>query len=354
MILLFYMVLFFIQTRRQIESLLLVFSFAILINFFSSIYQILTGSLLTSLIRESIVYSEQGGIRALGFSSNPNTAASIYVLFFPLFLSMFYTDWNVKRRYYFLVCSLICLIGIGLSLSRAGILAASGAFIILFIYALFFKGKAEKSVVLSFMRGPKRILPIMIILIVGLFLIVNLSGSFIERVQTIGKSSTDLSTTNRQIALEAGVRILFDRVPVLGLGYGNFRLYSPQYGNQLGNMAHNIYLTIATEQGLLGLLFFLWLIVNYVKLMVRAYKNAQTSDDYWMNVGFLISFIAYVVINGFFMENIYNNFLWFTMGLGCAAARLSLNLESGHESNLRYARSAGVRRRRLLGTKVVR
>ena len=330
MILLLYMVFYFARSRRQVESLLLAFSVGILINFSSSIYQIITGSMPTSLIGKSITHSQQGGIRAVGLSMDPNGAAALYVLFFPIFLSMFYTNQNAKRRYYFLVCSLTCLIGVGLSLSRAGMLAASGAFIILVIHALSHKGKFEKetTVALAFMRRQKRILPLMIILIVGLFIIFNLSEGFITRVPTIGKSSADPSIINRQLMFKVGVRLLFDRVPVLGLGCGNFRFYSQQYGNQLRTMAHNVYLTIATEQGLLGLFFFLWLVVNYIKLMVRAYRNARTDSDYWMNVGFLVSFIAYVVIDGFFLDNIYNNFLWFTMGLGCATARLSMSPEA--------------------------
>ena len=71
----------------------------------------------------------------------------------------------------------------------------------------------------------------------------------------------------------------------LGVGANNYALIAPLYvtsdvgnlGHIVDSSVHNAYLLVWTETGLIGLLFFLWFLIN---TMIRAWKNYKSNDRF--------------------------------------------------------------------------
>ncbi|MFB0563926.1 MAG: O-antigen ligase family protein, partial [Candidatus Lokiarchaeia archaeon] len=97
---------------------------------------------------------------------------------------------------------------------------------------------------------------------------------------------------------EGSLRILKD-YPITGLGWEGFRLVYPRYkppeGRYLVCHAHNNFIDVAVDSGLLGLGIFLWLLVTVYKVGFHIFKELE--DGYFKGIawGFLGSFTAFLI-----------------------------------------------------------
>ena len=95
--------------------------------------------------------------------------------------------------------------------------------------------------------------------VLALGLVVFAPKSFWQRNETVATFHEDASAMGRVYAWQVASRISLDR-PLLGVGAGSFRyawpLYAPPEATR-AYVAHNIFLDVIGELGLVGLLFFL-------------------------------------------------------------------------------------------------
>src|SRR5947208_7021672 len=80
---------------------------------------------------------------------------------------------------------------------------------------------------------------------------------------------------------------LFTTHPVLGVGAGNYQFFDRSYeGEAAGGIAHNQFLTMAAETGIVGLLIFLWLVFALHKLRRQLrFAGEPLGDSHeWLNV----------------------------------------------------------------------
>jgi len=96
--------------------------------------------------------------------------------------------------------------------------------------------------------------------------------------------------------------------PFLGVGFGNFPLVLGENisASKKGSSAHNIYLDIASEIGIIGLFAFLFLLSEIV---MTAYDSFLKMECAWLKMlsgSFLISFI-WILSYGFFDVVIFND-----------------------------------------------
>jgi O-antigen ligase len=100
-----------------------------------------------------------------------------------------------------------------------------------------------------------------------------------RRIATVGPGHSDLSSDIRTYINRDGLR-LFLKKPVLGWGLGSFPIVYPEYRtfytNFFVNEAHNDYLQLLVELGLLGFATMLWFVVT---IYVRAFKKIRN----WTN-----------------------------------------------------------------------
>ena len=115
--------------------------------------------------------------------------------------------------------------------------------------------------------------------------------------------------------------------PILGVGPDQFfRVYSTQYGNQLGlrfleenRRAHNLYLEMGADLGVVGLLAFLAIVtVTLAHLLILArFWREKRPDLNILAMGALMSITAYL-LSGVFLQLSFQRYYWILIALGNA------------------------------------
>jgi O-antigen ligase len=97
-----------------------------------------------------------------------------------------------------------------------------------------------------------------------------------KRIATVGTSHSEISNDVRAYINRDGFK-MFLKKPVLGWGLGTFPVVYPQfrtfYTNFFVNEAHNDYLQLLVEMGLLGLATMLWFVVTLFKRALKKLNN---------------------------------------------------------------------------------
>ncbi|MGC2370847.1 MAG: O-antigen ligase family protein [Candidatus Sulfotelmatobacter sp.] len=140
-----------------------------------------------------------------------------------------------------------------LSGSRGGMLAIVGELVIL------------ASLLVKQKRGLRTAIGIGVFLAIVVGLLVWLGGSELsQRIATAGPGHSELSSDIRTYINRDGLR-MFLKKPILGWGLGTFPIVYPEfrtfYTNFFVNEAHNDYLQLLVEMGLLGFATMLWFVV---------------------------------------------------------------------------------------------
>lgn len=144
----------------------------------------------------------------------------------------------------------------------------------------------------------------------------------LDRIMSI-VNPTDTSSTLRLALWESTIAMIMDK-PLLGIGWGAYFLVYPQYDFFLNNAnikifhAHNMYLNIAAEIGIPGLLTFLSIMYGHVRLALSVINSAGEDWSSGLMLG-IVAGVMGVVINGFtdyVMFNIQLSMLyWLLNGL---------------------------------------
>jgi putative inorganic carbon (HCO3(-)) transporter len=147
----------------------------------------------------------------------------------------------------------------------------------------------------------------------------------------------DASVGKRQQLLAVGWR-MFTEHPFAGVGVGNFGSHYPAYANLVGSntpdytpmgarqYAHNLYLEMATETGLLGVLAFaIAMTVGMVTLWnARTTLLARGQQERAALVTAIAFAIAGYLLSSIFLQHSgFQRYLWLVLGLGVAAVRLT-------------------------------
>ena len=210
--------------------------------------------------------STTGGVasgRASGAFGSPNILASVLALTLPAALYASFGA-RVAHRAPGLLAAGLILAGLALTLSRAGLLAATAATFVMLAW-----------------RPLRRFA-----LVVGLLLAatlpftqsslveVNQVNNVVQRVESVRFATSSRTDQRSRIYAETPTMIV-DHFAT-GVGATNYPNVAPRYGivdpltSATFPHAHNIALTIGAELGVLGLLALAWLLVVVARLMARA------------------------------------------------------------------------------------
>ena len=125
--------------------------------------------------------------------------------------------------------------------------------------------------------------------------------AILERIMSI-TNPTDTSSTLRMALWESTIAMIKDK-PLLGIGWGSYWLVYPQYDFWLNNPnvkifhAHNMYLNIAAEIGIPGLITFLGIMYGHVHLALSVLREKTESWSSGLMLGIIAS-IGGILING--------------------------------------------------------
>jgi putative inorganic carbon (hco3(-)) transporter len=265
------------------------------------------------------------GAGSTGFFGNQGDFGVAMCVVWPVAGSLFMGEKKKFSKYFLAVCFLVFLGAIVVCGSRGAILAAG-------VVAL-----------ASFLKNPKRIASVLMVLIFGLAFIYLVPDATKNRMQSALHPETDETATIRLNLWRAGLN-MFEDHPVLGVGPANFPReylsYHPASDRQpMMWVPHSIYIEGLAELGIAGFasLVALWWLLFRVNARTRKAlrqlgQEATRSFEYRLAMGLDLALVGYMV-SGAFITVLYYPHLWVLLGL-CAGLHTSClkRLTHGNEA----------------------
>lgn len=246
--------------------------------------------------------------RITGPFKNYNDYGSFLVPFFPVLAALLLQARSQRLAFKLFLVLQACFLSYALycSLSRAALLAA---LVSMFLFVSFFKFKKYAYAGLMALMGFLWFAPIQI------------SLRFKELLQLSMSSSKE-----RMLLIDTAISMI-KASPVFGLGPNTYSIYFPMFKpKDYGGLmyAHNSYLQMATEIGLLGtglyLLFLFAIFFHLGRLLKTAHKD---SDDWVLCVGFMAG-VGGLLVNALFESLLQSTQLrslfWSFLGIAAALA----------------------------------
>lgn len=208
--------------------------------------------------------------RLSGNIAQPNQASFVIAMAVATFLYLIYLYEKKinNHKFYAIVIALILTIfgmGIGLSVSRAGLFLVCAALIGSYFYQ--WRNKNSKFAVLILAS---------VCLSVGYWLGSELVANYLIAVSSLERMA-DESSLGIRATLVKQAFLAFQSSPIVGLGYESFNHFGTQHPDIAllinADNAHNVFAQIAAEFGLLGLLCLL----GFVAIIIRNANRFFTS-----------------------------------------------------------------------------
>ncbi len=220
--------------------------------------------MLVFLIRSALI-RRQGAVFS-GWLVNHNHLAMLAGMLMPFPMAMAAYNHQGRRDRVLWLCALFVLLaGFMLSVSRGGYLSFIAAISVTLLAGAWLGVYSRKTALSLFGAA----------IALGIF-VLNLY-TFSHRIF----SSLFLLSASQRVGIWLGSLRMFLLHPVFGWGIGTyedaFHRFRPSDILNLVNHAHNIFLEIADDTGIVGLALFLWLIVAWITLIVKDLRRASSS-----------------------------------------------------------------------------
>ena len=285
------------------------------------VYQHLTGSYDHSfggfgkaIISE--IVGEEHDYRIAGPIGGPNYFAMILVVFIPLAFERIISERHLLLRMTAFLTLFICLLAIMFTYSRGAFIALLVMLITaMFLYPPRFKALIYGSAVL-------------------VFTILLLPSQYHERITTLqlilpqaGQAPADEdSFRGRMSEIAVATEMIADH-PFRGIGLGNYETLYQKYAGDVfldfrreDREAHNLYLEILAETGLLGLTVFGLIFGRLFYLLFRSRRKSllNGNDELARQIAAIgLSLIGFLTASTF-LHDAYPRFLWVLVGIAFA------------------------------------
>jgi len=293
-----------------------------------SVFQYLTSSFTNDFwgFGTAVVENIVGGTndyRLSGSLGDPNLFAMVMVVLVPLALERAFTEKKKILKILAIYALIVIVMTIVFTFSRGGFLSLL--------------------VVIGFLVLWKK--PPLTYLLIGLVLFILsfsiLPPSYTQRMATLTDVfSQDTTEMRNEVSFrgrfsEAGVAwIMFRDHPIIGVGPGNYNSEYMNYSRQLGwdprveaRGAHNLYLEVASEQGIVGLTIFLFILYSVFAGLVRSsrkFKKLNQPGLADMSIALMIGFAGYCTAS-IFLHNIFPYYLWMLIGIAFSLEKIADN-----------------------------
>ena len=353
----------FITLRRVIRTLLITGMIMGVITVFQQITQTFDFDYWgLSQVSFQNVFGEVEGFRSAGPLGDPNYYAQLLIVI--LGVSLFQI-WKAKDWQSFILPGLAfvtCFLSFVYTYSRGGLFALS-------VVSLIFVVKVYRE------KIERRNLLVLAALVV--FTLPFIPSQYIQRLSTFqlffnsqpdteilifdyegGNNDRPLETINDRLTQDYGFRgrlseniialQLFWDYPLIGAGIGNYEANYQAYSKRLGidprdkdREAHNLYLEVASETGLLGFVTFGLLLFVMFRVTIKAQKelrSANKTETADLIVGLTAGFIGYLAA-GVFLHAAFTNIFWMLVGIFFA---LPLIVKNELSKDQNHSSSAGL------------
>ena len=205
-----------------------------------------------------------GRAGAYGMYENHNDYTFIIIMVLPfayLFLRLARTR---LAKLLLLALVVACMVGVVLSLSRGGILALV----------------LEGALILGLTTtGKRRVLAIVVLALIGSVAVIH---QFTAREENQRGFYTEADAANSRYELWRAARSMIVAHPILGIGSRRFKEFSQDYGeishDNRGKVAHNTYMEVAADTGILGFGSFM-LMLGGIFRSVRGVRLGDARGD---------------------------------------------------------------------------
>jgi putative inorganic carbon (hco3(-)) transporter len=256
---------------------------------------------------------------------------------------------------------------------------AAGAVLLMLLTIVFTKSRggalglvAMVAVLLYYGRRVKPGLVAAFVLMAAIMLPL-LPGSFWNRMDSItdpGQDATGSRAARRQVMLEAAD--VFMERPLTGIGAGQFKNYNPPGRQERWREAHDVWLQVASETGIFGLLAFSFLVVSAFRGALSSRRRlASRGDPESIDLGILQLHATALVpslvgwfVCAIFASVAYNWTFYYLLGLAAVTRQLTERAvadrsaeapagrpgRTGRPGSPTRPRAAGIRRRQPVAT----
>ena len=300
---------------RDLRYILLSFLFGLTLVASMTMLSFLTGYDIGVNLGRPFVENWYGLPIFLGTEDNPGAYGTFFVFGLPIAYMFFLTTKNRLLKLGCGVLFILFFVSVVFSFSRSAIIGSGLGCLLLYYY-----------------RKNRRIFSLQFLLFLSLFFlfIVNLSFIFFLIIDLatgdVGLSEVNSVASNKEES--QGVRlIVLDHVldliadnPLWGVGYGNLSLIMEEIIDYRIN-AHNIFLGMVLEFGLIALIFFCTVIFLSFISMNSAISSTMNRSDR-LTIGCVLACLIAILFHGLFHEIYVNFMLWFFISLGAVLPKL--------------------------------
>lgn len=235
-------------SRKRLMSVMQAYVLGTFVSSIDTFYQYLHG-----------INPGQSRFYANGF--DPNELALMLVLSLPLSLYLAGSTHNLGLVWIYRLQAILAASAVLLTASRGPFLATAG--LVVFLPTVFSRSTGKQKAALIVLTG--------IAVCVIIFLVPAASW---KRLGTIGNEISSGTLNDRKVIWEAGVDV-FRQNPIIGVGAGAFRAVV-RNATGVSYVAHNTFLSILVEQGLIGFSLFFVLLLYSIRSCLRMPRFERT------------------------------------------------------------------------------
>ena len=178
------------------------------------------------------------------------------------------------------------------------------------------------------LNSRRKLLSFLVIAILAGLFITYMPDYLQDRIETTGlelQEENPASSTYRRLLLsKAGLMMLRDN-PIMGVGVGNFYWSVRNYVPASAGFAHNMYVEVAAETGLVGIFLFMGMIFFTLKDLRKIIKNASPHLKSY-GLGLYVGLMGFLV-SAIFLHAEYEKFLWLFIFLTICLKKLAAESE---------------------------
>lgn len=261
-----------------------------------------------------------GRLRLAGPIGSKNRYAQIMVVLLPLALFRIWAERSRMLKFLAAAACIPILSGALLTFSRG----AGVTIIITFLAMVFLRTLKVRHFLAISLAGA-----VFVLLVIPDYVYRISTVAELGELVTGGANQTSGSVQGRATENLASLNIFLDH-PILGVGPGQTRLYTTEYGNEIGlrrlqgtRRGHNMFLEELSDTGVLGFAVFMGIVLYtmYELAQVRRRLAASRPDIAYTATGFLLAVIAYLA-TGIFLHLSYIRYYWLLLALAGVAIQV--------------------------------